>query len=67
MREELFGHLTSLYADELKRQPDDQAAMDVALRRFGEPAALTSELNASVGFAQRITTSCYAASVRLSW
>src|SRR5947207_1594092 len=54
MREELLGHLAVLYADELQRQPDGQAAMGAALARFGEPAALTSEFNASIGFGERI-------------
>jgi hypothetical protein len=53
MREELLGHLTTIYTEELQRQPDDQAAMAAALERFGEPAALTTELNASVGSAER--------------
>jgi hypothetical protein len=54
MREELHGHLMTIYAEELQRQPDDQAAMAAALERFGEPAVLTSELNASVGRTERI-------------
>src|SRR6185436_19948483 len=54
MREELLAHLTAIYTEERERQPDDQAAMAAALERFGEPAALTTELNASVGSAARI-------------
>jgi len=53
MREELFAHLTAIYVDELQQQPGEQAALAGALRRFGEPAALTAELNASVGLWQR--------------
>jgi len=53
MREELFGHLTAIYAEELRQQSNEQAAMAAALERFGEPAVLTAELNASVGSAQR--------------
>jgi len=53
MREELFGHLTAIYAEELKQQTDEQTAMAGALSRFGEPAALTAELNASAGWGQR--------------
>jgi hypothetical protein len=53
MREELFAHLTALYVDELKQQPNEQAAMSAALQRFGEPAALTTELNGSVGWLER--------------
>jgi len=55
MREELLWHLTMVYAEERERQPDDQAALAAALDRFGEPAALTSELNASAGFPQKIS------------
>jgi len=54
MREELLAHLTAIYAEERERQPNDQAAMAAALERFGEPAVLTTELNASVGTAARI-------------
>jgi hypothetical protein len=53
MREELLGHLTAIYTEELARQPDEQVASTAALARFGEPAALTSELNASVGFSEK--------------
>ena len=53
MREELFAHLTAIYVDELNQHSDEQAAMTGALQRFGEPAALTAELNASVGLWQR--------------
>lgn len=54
MREELLGHLTALYTEEFQRQPNEQAALGAALARFGEPAALTAELNTSVGFSQRL-------------
>src|SRR5436190_12758436 len=53
MREELFAHLKSIHADELARLGDDQAAISAALQRFGEPAALTAELNSSVGLAEK--------------
>jgi len=52
MREELLAHLTAIYVEELERQPDGQTAMAAALERFGEPAALTVELNAKVSLAQ---------------
>jgi len=58
MREELFAHLTAIYSEERKRQPDDQAAMTAALVRFGQPAALTAELNASVGLLERVGYRC---------
>ena len=54
MREELFARLTAIYSEERMRQPDDQAAVTVALARFGQPAALTAELNASVGLMDRV-------------
>jgi hypothetical protein len=53
MREELLAHLTTIYAEERERQPDDQVAMAAALERFGEPVALTAELNASVNLSQK--------------
>jgi hypothetical protein len=53
MREELLAHLTAIYAEERERQLDNQAAMAAALVRFGEPAALTTELNASVSLFQK--------------
>jgi hypothetical protein len=53
MREELFAHLTAIYVDELNQQSDEQAALAAALGRFGNPAALTAELNASVRLWQR--------------
>jgi hypothetical protein len=53
MREELLAHLTAIYFDELKQQPDEQTAMAAAVQRFGEPAALTAWLNASAGFMDR--------------
>jgi hypothetical protein len=53
MREELYSHLTSLYLEETKQQPTEQAALAAALQRFGEPAALTKELDVSVGWLER--------------
>jgi hypothetical protein len=58
MREELLAHLTVIYSEERKREPDEQAAVTGALTRFGQPAALTAELNASVGLAERIAYRC---------
>ena len=53
MREELFAHLKAIHADELTRHADNRAALTAALQRFGEPAALTAELNASVSLAEK--------------
>jgi hypothetical protein len=58
MREELFAHLTAIYSEERMRQPDDQAAVTAALARFGQPAALTAELNTSVGLVDRVGYRC---------
>jgi hypothetical protein len=48
MREELLAHLTASYEEEFARLGDENAARAEAIRRFGEPAALTAELQASV-------------------
>lgn len=44
MREELLGHLTATYEEELARQTDDKAALAAAIGRFGNPAELSREL-----------------------
>jgi hypothetical protein len=54
MRHELLTHLTSIYEEELARRSDPAAARAEALRRFGDPAALTRELQDSVPVLQRI-------------
>src|SRR5262245_51468515 len=54
MREELFGHLTAIYLEELEQRADAHAALQAALERFGEPAALTAELNASVSWIEKL-------------
>jgi hypothetical protein len=54
MRRELLTHLTSLYEEELARRSDPAAARAEALRRFGDPAALTRELQGSVPALERI-------------
>jgi hypothetical protein len=48
MREELLAHLTAIYDEEYARLGDEAAARAEAIRRLGEPAALTAELQASV-------------------
>lgn len=53
MREELLAHLTALYEEERAGRPDGAAAVDEALARFGDPAALTAELNSSLGWQER--------------
>jgi hypothetical protein len=54
MRRELLTHLTSIYEEELARRSDPAAAPAEALRRFGDPAALTRELQDSVPALERI-------------
>jgi hypothetical protein len=54
MREELLGHLTAIYLEEIEQRRDEQAALAAAVERFGEPAALTKELDASIGVIDRI-------------
>jgi|GEM_PF-2542918 hypothetical protein len=48
MREELLGHLTANYEEELARQTDDKAALAAAIDRFGNPAELSRELAGSL-------------------
>jgi hypothetical protein len=54
MREELLAHLTGIYEAELARLGDEAAARAEAVRRFGDPAALTTELKESVSVGDRI-------------
>jgi len=48
MREELYGHLTKIFEQELANLGEQQAAVEAAIRRFGEPAELTRELQQTV-------------------
>jgi ATP-dependent Clp protease ATP-binding subunit ClpC len=54
MREELLGHLVSIFEEELQRSGDEQAALLEAKRRFGTPSELTSELQESVSRWERV-------------
>jgi hypothetical protein len=54
MREELLAHLTALFVDERPRLTGDAEAVAAASARFGEPSALTTELNRSVGWEGRV-------------
>lgn len=47
MREELLGHLTAIYEEELQRL-EESAALARARERFGDPSQLTDELRGSV-------------------
>jgi hypothetical protein len=58
MREELLAHLVALFVEERQRLGDDAEASDAeallaAIARFGEPQALTAELNSAVGWPDR--------------
>ena len=48
MREELLAHLTAIFEEEAEALGDDQAALDQAKRRFGDPRELTGEIQESV-------------------
>ncbi len=54
MRQELLGHLWAAYEEERARLGDDRLALNRALARFGDPAELTRELQASVPRAERV-------------
>jgi hypothetical protein len=53
MREELLAHLTAVLDEERSRRGDERAALAAALQRFGDPAGLTRELEASVPALER--------------
>ena len=53
MREELLGHLTAIYNEELSRRQDEPAALSAAIERFGNPADLSRELSGSLGWRDR--------------
>ena len=53
MREELLAHLESIYAEELARTQNPDAALSAAANRFGNPADLTRELQSTVPFIER--------------
>jgi ATP-dependent Clp protease ATP-binding subunit ClpC len=55
MREELLAHLAAICEEEQQAKPiDAPAALDAAARRFGDPAELARELQASVPRSERI-------------
>jgi cation transporter-like permease len=54
MREELLAHLMAIHEEELARLGEDSAARTEAIRRFGDSAALTVELQQSVKWSDRI-------------
>lgn len=54
MREELLAHLLSIHEEERSRSGEDDAALAAARQRFGDPAEVTRELQASVDVGERI-------------
>ena len=54
MRQELLAHLTAAYEEEVTRVGDAPAALAQAALRFGNPAELTRNLQASVPFIERV-------------
>ena len=54
MRAELLAHLTDIYEEELARLDNDRAAVEQAIRRFGEPEQLRRQLQDSVPFLERV-------------
>jgi hypothetical protein len=53
MRQELLAHLTGLVEEEKARGGDEQEALSRALQRFGDPAGLSRNLQASVPHTER--------------
>ena len=48
MREELLAHLVATFEEEVKHRGDEQAALEQAKRRFGDPRELTTQLQQAV-------------------
>ncbi len=55
IREELLAHLESIYAEELGRAQNPDAALAAATHRFGNPAELTRELQSTVPAHERLS------------
>jgi ATP-dependent Clp protease ATP-binding subunit ClpC len=64
MREELLGHLIAIFEEEAARLGDDQAALDQAKRRFGDPRELTAELQETVPWWDKLARLSEAAGLR---
>ena len=48
MREELLAHLMAIFEEEAERLGDEQAALEQAKQRFGDPRELTGQLQQAV-------------------
>ena len=55
MRRELYGHLESVYEREREQTGSDEAAIEAAIARMGDPGELTKELNSSLSVLDRWT------------
>jgi ATP-dependent Clp protease ATP-binding subunit ClpA len=64
LREELLGHLTAMCDEEQERFDDPAAALQAATERFGIPANLTHEIEASLPASERFN---YFVERRLGW
>jgi hypothetical protein len=53
MREELFAHLTGIFAEEIEHRGNEEAAIAASCQRFGPPSEITAELERSLGKAER--------------
>lgn len=54
MREELLGHVTAVHAEELAVHGEEAAALERTAARFGDPAQLTAQLQASLPLGERL-------------
>ena len=54
MREELLAHIVAVFEDDLERHGDESLALEHAIERFGDPAELTSQLQAVVPSSDRV-------------
>lgn len=54
MREELLSHVRGAFEEESARLGDERAALERTALRFGDPAEVTSQLQESVPFGDRI-------------
>ncbi len=52
VQEELLAHLVAVYEEELARLKDDEAALNGATSRFGDPEALGEEIRDTVPFSE---------------
>ncbi|MBD3673104.1 MAG: hypothetical protein HUJ26_06215 [Planctomycetaceae bacterium] len=55
MREDLLSHLSSTFEEELERCGDERAALQQTLRRFGNPADVTHELQQTLSWQHRFS------------